>query len=62
MSTKIHALVDALGNPVAFSLSGRQAHDLAGADDLLPGMQADSLRLDRMLPEMRCAWMIFALK
>lgn len=47
MSTKIHALVDALGNPVAFSLSGGQAHDLAGADDLLPGMQADLLIADK---------------
>ncbi len=47
MSTKIHALVDALGNPVAFSLSGGQAHDLTGADDLLPGMQADLLIADK---------------
>ncbi|WP_298162126.1 hypothetical protein [Acidocella sp.] len=28
------------------SLSGGQAHDLAGADDLLPGMQADLLIAD----------------
>lgn len=43
MSTKIHALIDALGNIVAFSLSSGQAHDLAGADNLLPDMQVDLL-------------------
>jgi len=47
LSTKIHALVDALGNPVAFALSGGQAHDLDGADELLPGMQADLLIADK---------------
>jgi hypothetical protein len=30
-STKIHALVDALGNPLAFLLTPGQAHDLVGA-------------------------------
>jgi transposase len=34
--TKIHALVDALGNPLAFLLTPGQAHDPAGADVLLP--------------------------
>jgi hypothetical protein len=34
-------MVDALGNPVGFLLTGGQAHDLAGADHLLPGMKAD---------------------
>jgi hypothetical protein len=38
LSTKIHALVDALGNPVAFFLTPGQAHDLQGADALLPYM------------------------
>ena len=47
MSTKIHALVDALGNPIAFALSGGQAHDLIGADQLLPGMAADLLIADK---------------
>jgi transposase len=47
LSTKIHALVDALGNPVAFALSGGQAHDLVGADHLLPNMQADLLIADK---------------
>jgi transposase len=47
LSTKIHALVDALGNPVAFMLTPGQAHDLAGADVLLPQMAADLLIADK---------------
>ena len=47
MSTKIHALVDALGNPLAFHLTGGQAHDLDGADVLLPVMTADTLLADK---------------
>ena len=47
MSTKIHALVDALGNPIAFVLSGGQVHDLFGADQLLPDMEADLLLADK---------------
>ena len=47
MSTKIHTLVDALGNPVAFFLTGGEAHDLIGADHLLPDMQADVLIADK---------------
>jgi transposase len=39
--------VDALGNPIAFALSGDQAHDLDGADVLLPNMQADLLIADK---------------
>ena len=47
MSTKIHALVDALGNPVAFKLTGGQEHDLVGADALLPHIAADTLIADK---------------
>ena len=47
MSTKIHALVDALGNPLAFMLTPGQAHDLEGADALLPQMVADTLLADK---------------
>lgn len=47
MSTKIHALVDALGNPLAFFLTPGQAHDLDGADALLPSMTANTLIADR---------------
>ncbi len=40
-------MVDALGNPVGFLLTGGQAHDLAGADHLLPDMKADMLIADK---------------
>lgn len=40
-------MVDALGNPVGFHLTGGQAHDLIGADHLLPGMEADALIADK---------------
>jgi transposase len=46
LTTKIHALVDALGNPIGFHLTGGQEHDLAGADALLPGLEADALIAD----------------
>ena len=47
MSTKIHTLVDALGNPVGLFLTGGQTHDLVGADHLLPTMQAGTLIADK---------------
>lgn len=47
LSSKIHALVDALGKPLAFLLTPGQAHDLVGADALLPQMAADRLIADR---------------
>jgi transposase len=47
LSTKIHALVDALGKPLAFLLTLGQAQDLVGADALLPQMTADLLIADR---------------
>ena len=47
LSTKIHALVDALGNPIGFFLTGGEAHDLVGADHLLPTMEADTLIGDK---------------
>jgi transposase len=47
LSTKIHAMVDALGNPIAFLLTPGQAHDLEGADAFLPLMQADTLLADK---------------
>lgn len=40
-------MVDALGNPLAFFLTAGQAHDLHGADVLLPQMQADTLLADK---------------
>lgn len=47
MTTKIHARCDALGNPTGFHLTPGQAHDLEGADALLPGMTADTLIADK---------------
>ena len=41
-------MVDALGNPIGFFLTGGQAHDLTGADHLLPGMEADTLIADKV--------------
>ena len=38
MSTKIHTTCDALGNPTGFHLTPGQAHDLDGADALLPAI------------------------
>ena len=39
--------MDAVGNPVAFFLTGGQAHDLLGADALLPDMQGAALLADK---------------
>ena len=47
LSTKIHARVDALGNPTGFALSPGQAHDLDGADALLPDLEAAILIADK---------------
>jgi transposase len=41
LTTKIHAVVDALGNPTLFFLTEGQASDLQGADVLLP--QVDTM-------------------
>ncbi len=47
MSTKIHALVDALGNPLGFHLTPGQACDLDGADVLLNELTADTVLADK---------------
>jgi transposase len=47
LSTKIHALVDALGNPLRFLLTPGQAHDLIGTDALLSQMAAEVLIADK---------------
>jgi transposase len=47
LSTKIHVLADALGNPLKMVLTGGQVHDLAGADALLPDMEAAILLADK---------------
>jgi transposase len=47
MSTKIHATVDALGNPTSFTLTPGQASDLAGADVLLARIAAPTVIADK---------------
>jgi len=47
LSTKIHATVDALGNPTGFHLTPGQAHDLEGAEALVPGLEVDMLIADK---------------
>jgi transposase len=47
LSTKTHTLVDALGNPLGFFLTGGQAHDLTGADHWLPTLHAETLIADK---------------
>jgi transposase len=47
LSTKIHATVDALGNPTGFHLTPGQAHDLADADVLLADTKADGVLADK---------------
>jgi len=47
LSTKIHALCDALGNPLAFHLTPGQACDLDGADVLIDEIEANILLADK---------------
>ena len=47
LTTKIHALVDALGNPVAFSLTPGQASDLSQAEPLLENFAPEAFLADK---------------
>jgi len=47
LTTKIHATCDALGNPLGFMLTPGQAHDLQGADVLLPQLEAFTIIADK---------------
>ena len=47
LSTKIHATVDALGHPTGFLLTPGQVCDLAGADALLPVLEAPIVLADK---------------
>ena len=46
-STKVHVSVDALGNPLRFTLTGGQAHDITQADELIDGIESDYVIADR---------------
>ena len=43
LTTKIHALVDALGLPIGLKLTEGQAHDGRSADDMLEGLGQDCI-------------------
>lgn len=45
LTTKIHALVDAEGLPIALKLTEGQAHDGRSADDMLASVQAGNILL-----------------
>ncbi len=45
--TKIHVIVDALGNPVEFVLTGGQEADVTQAEPLIRANKADAYILDR---------------
>ena len=47
MTTKIHALVDALGNPADLMLTAGQIHDLACAQDLIKDVDPQALIADK---------------
>lgn len=46
-TTKIHALCDALGNPLRFILTGGQRNDCTQAIDLLDGYQGKAVLADK---------------
>jgi transposase len=46
-STKIHAVVDSLGNPLRFLFTGGQRHDITRGADLIRGFSADYVIADR---------------
>jgi len=46
-STKVHVLVDALGNPLRLRLTGGQVHDITQAAYLLKGLTFDQAIADR---------------
>jgi transposase len=47
LTTKIHALVDALGNPVEVMLSAGQDHDLTCAEPLIESVDPGALIADK---------------
>jgi transposase len=47
LSTKIHAVVDALGNPLRFILTAGQVHDSKQAEALIDGFDFDKLLADK---------------
>ena len=46
-TTKIHAAVDALGNPIRLSLTPGQSHDILQARPLIEGLEAQAVLADK---------------
>ena len=42
LTTKIHVIVDALGNPLALSLTGGQVHDITQAETLVAKVEPEA--------------------
>jgi len=47
LTTKIHAVVDALGNPIRLKITGGQVHDIVPAAELIEGIAADHVGADK---------------
>jgi transposase len=47
LTTKIHVIVDALGNPLALSLTGGQIHDITQAQTLASTVEPKALLADK---------------
>ena len=47
LTTKIHVIVDALGNPLALSLTGGQVHDITQAETLAAEIEPGALLADK---------------
>ena len=47
MTTKIHAVVDGLGNPVRIHLTGGNVNDIVPANELITGLQAGMTIADK---------------
>ena len=46
--------VDALGNPLRFTLTGGQAHDITQADELIDGIESDYVIADPDMTHSDC--------
>ena len=46
-STKVHVMVDALGNPLRLTLTGGQRHDITQAETLVDGFVFENLLADK---------------
>ena len=47
LTTKIHAVVDGLGNPVQIKLTGGNVHDMVPSYELMAGIEVDQFLADR---------------